>query len=85
MTITVSVPDQLARQAEAEGLSVETYVERILEQNARVESADGAQERRSKAVREMAEFASQHHLTLGEGVRIRDLLHEGTGALAASN
>ena len=35
MTITVSVPDALARQAAAQGLSVETYVEHLVAQAVR--------------------------------------------------
>lgn len=34
-------------------------------------------EDRRKAVQEMLAFAEKHRLTLGEGVRIRDLIHEG--------
>ena len=30
-----------------------------------------------KAVQDMLAFSTKHHLTLGEGVRIRDLIHEG--------
>ena len=32
---------------------------------------------RGKAVHDMLAFAGKHHLTLGEGVRVRDLIHEG--------
>jgi Arc/MetJ-type ribon-helix-helix transcriptional regulator len=32
---------------------------------------------RRKAVQDMLDFAEKHRLTLGEGVRIRDLIHEG--------
>jgi Arc/MetJ-type ribon-helix-helix transcriptional regulator len=32
---------------------------------------------RRKAVQDMLAFAEKHRLTLGEGVRIRDLIHEG--------
>ncbi len=35
MTITVSVPDQFAQQARTEGLSVESYIERLLASEAR--------------------------------------------------
>jgi hypothetical protein len=35
------------------------------------------QERRRQAVRNLLAFGEKHHLTLGEGVRIKDLLHEG--------
>lgn len=34
MTITVSVPEELTRQAQAVGLSVEAYVEQLIEQAA---------------------------------------------------
>jgi Arc/MetJ-type ribon-helix-helix transcriptional regulator len=34
-------------------------------------------EERRKAVQDMLAFAEKHRLTLGEGVRIRDLIHEG--------
>jgi Arc/MetJ-type ribon-helix-helix transcriptional regulator len=30
-----------------------------------------------KAVQDMLAFADKHRLTLGEGIRIRDLIHEG--------
>jgi putative addiction module CopG family antidote len=32
---------------------------------------------RRKAVQDMLAFAETHRLTLGEGIRIRDLIHEG--------
>jgi Arc/MetJ-type ribon-helix-helix transcriptional regulator len=32
---------------------------------------------RRKAVQDMLAFAEKHRLTLGEGIRIRDLIHEG--------
>ena len=31
---------------------------------------------RRKAVQDMLAFAEKHRLTLGEGLRIRDLIHE---------
>ena len=34
-------------------------------------------ERRRRAVQSLLAFGEKHHLTLGEGVRIKDLLHEG--------
>ncbi len=37
---------------------------------------EGGEERRW-AVRKMLEFAGTHGFTLGEGSRIRDLIHEG--------
>jgi Arc/MetJ-type ribon-helix-helix transcriptional regulator len=32
---------------------------------------------RRKAVQDMLAFAEKHRLTLGEGIRIRNLIHEG--------
>ena len=32
---------------------------------------------RRKAVQDMLAFAEKHRLTLGEGIHIRDLIHEG--------
>lgn len=34
-------------------------------------------EERRKAVQDMLAFAEKHGFTLGEGLRIRDLIHEG--------
>ncbi len=34
-------------------------------------------ERRRRAVQEMLEFAGKHGFTLGAGLRLRDLIHEG--------
>jgi Arc/MetJ-type ribon-helix-helix transcriptional regulator len=35
------------------------------------------EDERRQAVQDMLAFAEKHRLTLGEGVRIRDLIHEG--------
>ena len=34
---------------------------------------------RGGAVRDMLEFAARHNFTLGEGLRLRDLIGEGRG------
>ena len=67
---------ELARQA---GSSPEEIVERALESITRVEPvlSEEEKERRRQAVAAMLAFSQEHHLTLGPGVRIRDLLHEG--------
>lgn len=36
-----------------------------------------ADDERRRAVQDMLAFAEKHGFTLGEGVRIRDLIHEG--------
>ena len=46
-----------------------------LREQARTEPAEDT-ERRRQAVQDALEFAEKHHFTLGEGVRIKDLLHE---------
>ena len=56
--------------------SPEEVVARALETLAENEST-GAEDRRHQAVQDMLEFANRHRFTLGEGLRIRDLLHEG--------
>lgn len=79
MTITVSVPDQLAQQAAARGLSVEAFVERLLEQEAQREEPKGTRlgpgpltpEEAGRHIRE-----SRKGVTLG-GLKIKDLIHEG--------
>ena len=77
MTITVSVPEALARQAEAQGLSVEAYVERWAQQTAQPEAlSNTGQDGRCRAVDNLLAFGEKHRLTLGEGIRIKDLLRE---------
>lgn len=52
--------------------SAEEVVRRALEALPEVPAPD-----RRQAVRDMAEFAEQHGFTLGTGVRVRELIHEG--------
>jgi Arc/MetJ-type ribon-helix-helix transcriptional regulator len=56
--------------------SAEQVVTSALEALAESEFSRSEDERRN-AVRDMLAFAEKHRLTLGEGVRIRDLIHEG--------
>ena len=80
MTITVSGPDVLARQAAAQGLSVESYVERLAQQAA--QSAEPHQQVWRSPDRRTAEEVVTHlrqarkGVTLG-GLKIKDLIHEG--------
>lgn len=80
MTITVSVPDQLAQQAAARGLSVEALVEQLAEQAAqsspepnwtRLGSGPLTPEQAVDDLRE-----ARKGVTLG-GLKIKDLVHEG--------
>jgi hypothetical protein len=68
--------DQLARHA---GSSPEQILERALEtlaSEAPVLTPE-EQERRRQAVDAMRPFSKKHHLALGPGERIQDLIHEG--------
>ena len=80
MTITVSVPDQLAQQAQAAGLSVESYVERLLAQETqrpeepkwtRIGPGPLTSQEAVDDIREL-----RKGVTLA-GLKIKDLVHEG--------
>ncbi len=55
----------------------EEVVARALETLAGEESAQPEATKRRQAVQDMLEFAGKHRFTLGEGLRVRDLIHEG--------
>ncbi len=75
MTITISVPDQLAEQAEHQGLSVEAFIARALENLAEQPLVENASHRSvAEAVDHIRE--SRKGITLG-GLKIKDLIHEG--------
>ena len=57
--------------------SPEEVVARALETLAESESTGAEENKRRQAVQDMLGFADKHRFTLGEGLRIRDLLHEG--------
>lgn len=69
------VRDQLARGL---GASPAEIIERALE-SAATQTAlpvDEEKQRRREAVAAMHAFRARHHLTLGPGLRIRDLIYE---------
>jgi hypothetical protein len=78
MQITVTVPDELVREAEARGVSVEAYAEEVLARIAHEETRphETPGERR-QAVDGMRSFAREHGFTLGPGLTIKDLINEG--------
>jgi hypothetical protein len=63
MTITVSVPEELARQAQSVGLSVEAYVEALAARALHGETLPAEDDRR-RAVEGLLAFRHTHHLTL---------------------
>jgi putative addiction module CopG family antidote len=57
--------------------SAEQVVVSALEAMNQKDQTVAQNDERSKAVQDMLAFAGKHRLTLGEGIRIRDLIHEG--------
>jgi putative addiction module CopG family antidote len=57
--------------------SPEEVVARALETLAEEKATRSEETDRREAVQDMLEFADKHRFTLGEGLRIRDLIHEG--------
>ena len=55
----------------------EEVVARALETLAGEETARLEENDRQQAVRDMLNFGAKNRFTLGEGLRIRDLIHEG--------
>ncbi len=55
----------------------EEVVARALETLAGDESAQPEETDKYQAVQNMLDFAGKHRFTLGEGLRVRDLIHEG--------
>ncbi len=83
MTITISVPDQLATQAADQGLSVEAFVERLANQAIATPSiaTTPSEEYGRLHERTVAEAidhlrSSRKGITLG-GLKFKDLVHEG--------
>ncbi|HEX3967280.1 MAG TPA: hypothetical protein VHW70_04895 [Edaphobacter sp.] len=82
MQIVIDIPDEIASKARAEGLAVETYVRRIVEQASEISSARRYEWVRfgtptktpAEAAESIRQIASRN--TLG-GLKIKDLMHEG--------
>jgi len=74
MQVKINVPDRLAAKAQARGVSLEVYVEGILDQqlfSAEEETPKGSV---SDAIDRIRDLRKQN--TLG-GLRAKDLIHEG--------
>jgi hypothetical protein len=74
MQVTVNVPDQLAAEARARGVSVEVYVEEMLVRRLTVPEGKTPQKSFGEAVDRIRELRKQN--TLGD-LRTKDLIHEG--------
>ena len=78
MEITLTVPDELAREAERLGMSVEQYAEGLLSRGAAIETRSSTdQESLNRAIEDMRSFGKRHGLTLGPDLTIKDLINEG--------
>jgi hypothetical protein len=74
MQVTVNVPDRLAAEARARGLSVEVYVEEMLVRQLIVPEGETPQKSVGEAIDRIRELRKQN--TLGD-LRTKDLIHEG--------
>ena len=74
MQVTINVPDRVAAEARAKGVSVEVYVEEMLARGA----LDASNQMRLKSIEEainrILELRRGNRL---EGLRTKDLIHEG--------
>jgi hypothetical protein len=82
MQITIDIPETLAHKAEAAGVDVPTYLQRLIERDVLSESAEGTRLVRfgpgpktpAEAGADILEM--QKRYTLG-GIKIKDLIEEG--------
>ena len=74
MEITIKVPDKLAAEARAHGLSVEVYVQEILAKQTREIAGEQGLESVRSAISRILELRKGNKLA---GFRPQDLVHEG--------
>ena len=74
MQVKVNVPDRLAAEAQARGVSLEMYIEQMLADQAIAPEEQTSQGAVSEAIDRIRELRKQN--TLG-GLRTKDLIHEG--------
>ncbi len=88
MQITVTIPDELAAQAQARGLELDRYLPELLAEEFSIERQSraavdnnctlrqGNAERRNAAVEAMRGFAAKYGITTG-GQDLKSMIHEG--------
>lgn len=74
MKVKVNVPDRLAAEAQARGVSLELFVEQMLAQQALAPEEGTVQDSVGKAIERIRELRKQNTLC---GLRTKDLIHEG--------
>jgi len=72
MKVTIKVPDQLADEARARGVSVELYVQEILARNAQVVHGDGSLEAIGATIDRILELRKGNKLA---GLQTKNLIH----------
>ena len=74
MQVRVNVPDRLAAEAQARGVSLEMYVEEMLAQQIIGPEGETLHESVSEAIDRIRELRRQNRLG---GLKTKDLIHEG--------
>lgn len=74
MEVTIKVPDKLAVDARARGVSVEAYVQEILARQALGATSEQRLQSVSSAIERIFELRKGNKLA---GLRTKDLIHEG--------
>ena len=74
MDVTIKVPDQLAAEAHAHGVSVEVYVQEILARQALDITTEKHLQSVRAAIERIFELRKGNKLA---GLRTKDLIHEG--------
>jgi hypothetical protein len=74
MEVTIKVPDKLAAEARARGVSVEVYVQEIVARQAADTTAVDASQSVGAAIERIFELRKGNKL---EGLRTTTLIHEG--------
>jgi hypothetical protein len=74
MEVTIKVPDKLAAEARAHGVSIEVYVQEILTRQAVETAGDQRLHSIRAAIDRILELRKGNKLA---GLRTKDLIHEG--------
>jgi len=74
MEVTIKIPDNLAAEARARGVSVEVYVQEILARQALDTSGEQRLQSVRTAIERILELRKGNKLA---GFRTKDLIHEG--------
>lgn len=74
MEVTIKVPDKLAAEARARGVSVEAYVQEILARQTIEATGEARLQSVRTAIDRILELRKGNKLA---GLRVKDLIHEG--------